>query len=263
VREFPSGTASTETVRIGLAFYREQLGRTRQMARLVNGATLVNGPGGWDASMYHATRYVDDNILLVGDAASFLDPLSSAGIKKALASGWLAAVAVHTALTRPAMRDTALGFFAAREAEVYDSFRAMTERFFSEAAAGHAHPFWRDRGDESAAPSGKRAVEAAFERLRRAPQLRVARHGNVVVEPRPAVRGTEIVLEPRLVTAGADAGVRHAFGVDLLALIDLAPAYSSVPDLLAAYNQHHGPVALPDFLGALATALAHRWLVWL
>jgi flavin-dependent dehydrogenase len=263
VRGFPPGAASTETVKPGLAFYREQLGRTRQMARLVHGATLVNGPGGWDASMYHATRYVDDNILLVGDAASFLDPLSSAGIKKALASGWLAAVAVHTALTRPAMRDIALGFFAAREAEVYDSFRAMTERFFSEAAAGHAHPFWRDRGDESAAPSGQRAVEAAFERLRRAPQLRVARHGTVVVEPRPAVRGTEIVLEPRLVTAGADAGLRHAFGVDLLALIDLAPAYSSVPDLLAAYNQHHGPVALPDFLGALATALAHRWLVWL
>jgi hypothetical protein len=200
---------------------------------------------------------------LVGDAASFLDPLSSAGIKKALASGWLAAVAVHTALTRPAMRDAALGFFAAREAEVYDSFRAMTERFFSEAAAGHAHPFWHDRGDESAAPSDQRAVQAAFERLRQASQLRVARHGNVVVEPRPAVRGTEIVLEPRLVAPGAEAGVRHAFGVDLLALIDLAPAYSSVPDLLTAYNQHHRPVALPDFLAALATALAHRWLVWL
>jgi hypothetical protein len=250
-------------VKPGLAFYREQLGRTRQMSRVIAGATLASGPAGWDASMYHAARYVDDNILLVGDAASFLDPLSSAGIKKALASGWLAAVAVHTALTRPAMRDTALGFFAAREAEVYHSFRTMTEKFFSDAAAKHAHPFWHDRGDEPAAAPDQQALEAAFERLRRAPELRVARPSDLLVEPRAAVRGTEIVLEPRLVSTGADVGVRHAFGVDILALIDLAPAYSSVPDLLAAYNQRHGPVALPDFLAALAMALAHRWLVWL
>ena len=44
--------------------------------------------------MYDATRFVDGDVLLVGDAGSFLDPLSSAGVKKALASGWLAAVAV-------------------------------------------------------------------------------------------------------------------------------------------------------------------------
>ncbi len=37
--------------------------------------------------------------------------------KKALASGWLAAVATHTALIRPAMRQIALDFFSAREAE--------------------------------------------------------------------------------------------------------------------------------------------------
>ena len=34
--------------------------------------------------------------LLAGDAGSFIDPLSSAGVKKALASAWLAAVAVST-----------------------------------------------------------------------------------------------------------------------------------------------------------------------
>ncbi len=247
----------------GLALYREQLNRTRHIGRIIVAGTLTTGPTGFDASMYYATRYVDDNILLVGDAASFLDPLSSAGIKKALASGWLAAVAVHTALTKPAMRDTALAFFAAREAEVYASFRAMTERFFSEAAAGHAHPFWSDRSDEPASPADRLAAGAAFERLRQAPDLRLARGSGIIVEPRPAVRGAEIVLEPHLVSGDQDAGIRYAFDVDLLALIDLAPAYTSVPGLFAAYNQRHAPVALPDFLAALATVLAHNWLVWL
>jgi flavin-dependent dehydrogenase len=247
----------------GLARYFEQLGRTRHIARMVADATLIGEPTGWDASMYHATRYVDDNVLLVGDAASFLDPLSSAGIKKALASGWLAAVAVHTALLRPAMRDTALAFFADREAEVYASFRAMTERFFAEAAASHAHPFWRDRNDEPDAPADRRGVDTAFQRLRQAPDLRVTRGGSVRVEPRPAVRGAEIVLEPHLVTSADDPGVRHAFDVDLMALLDLAPAYTSVPDVFAAYNQHHAPVEMPALLGALATLLARDWLEWL
>lgn len=256
------GAADMSGLKAGPALYREQLGRTRQMARIVADATLAAAPAGWDASMYHATRYVDDNVLLVGDAASFLDPVSSAGVKKALASGWLSAVAVHTALVRPAMRDTALAFFTAREAEVYAVFRSMTERFFSEAAAGHAHPFWSDRGDEPVQTAARQETAAAFDRLRQAPRFRVARSTSARIEPRPTVRGAEIVMEPRLVSGREDAGVRHAYGVDLVALVDLAPAYASVPDLFAAYTQRHSPVPLPDFLGALATTLAHKWLVW-
>lgn len=262
----PAGAAapaSAECTKPGRARYREQLSRTREMARIIADATLTTEPAGWDASMYRATRYVDGNVLLVGDAASFLDPLSSAGIKKALASGWLAAIAVHTALVRPAMRDTALAFFAAREAEVYAAFRAMTGEMFSEAAAWHAHPFWTDRSDEASSSADRPAIEEAFERLRRSASFQVTRSVEVRVEPRPAVRDNEIVLEPRLVSGDEDAGVRYTFGVDLLALIDMAPAYASVPELFAAYHQRHGPVALPDVLGALATALARKWLVWL
>jgi hypothetical protein len=76
------------------------------------------------------------------------------------------------------------------------------------------------------------------------------------------VRGAEIVMEPRLVSGREDAGVRHAFGVDLVVLVDLAPAYTSVPDLFAVYTQRQSPVPWPDFLRALATTLAHKWLVW-
>ncbi len=49
--------------------------------------------------------------------------------------------------------------------------------------------------------------------------------------------------------------------VDVITLIDLAPHYSDVPDLFDAYCRESGPVALPDFLRALATALARGWLV--
>ena len=249
--------------------YLRELDKTFHLAELVDGATLVEGPSGWDVSMYHATRYVDDNVLLVGDAASFIDPVSSVGIKKALASGWLAAIAVNTSLRRPEMRDAALDFFAAREAEVFSSLKVQTDRALAEAAAGHTHPFWSDRSDvdpprRPSVDSGSAgdSLSVAFDRLRREPALNISRSPEARIENRPAISGNEIVLEPRLVNDDTPKGMRYAFNVDLLGLIELAPAHASVPDLLTAYNRRYAPVDMPDFLAALATALAQKWLVW-
>jgi 2-polyprenyl-6-methoxyphenol hydroxylase-like FAD-dependent oxidoreductase len=249
--------------------YLREIDKTFHVAELVDGATLVEGPSGWDVSMYHATRYVDDNVLLVGDAASFIDPVSSVGIKKALASGWLAAIAVNTSLRRPEMRSVALDFFASHEAEVFESLKTQTDRALAEAATGHSHPFWSDRADAVAATRGDtdvgasdRSESAAYERLRREPALNVRRSPEARTEDRPAISGNEIVLQPRLVSDKSPKGVRYAFNVDLIALCELAPDYQSVPDLLTAYNRKYGPVGMPDFLAALSTALAQKWLVW-
>ncbi|MGH9202590.1 MAG: hypothetical protein ACRD2A_15305, partial [Vicinamibacterales bacterium] len=89
----------------------------------------------------------------------------------------------------------------------------------------------------------------------------VRRGAGVLVEPRPAVSGSEIVLERRIVSADRPSGIRFVRDVDVIALIDLAPQYSAVPDLFDAYCRRSGPVGLPDFLRALATTLAKGWLV--
>jgi len=243
--------------------YLAELRKTRRLAALVDSARLAQGPAGWDASMYHATRYVDEQLLLVGDAGSFIDPLSSAGVQKALASGWLAAVAVHTSLVRPQMRATAMEFFQKRETDVYESFRAMTRRSLAEAASGHAHPFWIDRTEEDGSGVDQQAARAAFERIRSSPILSLVAARDVRMAPMPAVSGIEIVLEPRLVSDRHPRGIRYVFDVDLIALVRQAPAHTSVPDLFDAYNRGHAPVALPDFLAALSTAVAQKWLLWL
>lgn len=242
--------------------YLHEIGRTVRVAALAREATLVDGPAGWDASMYHASRYADGNALLVGDAASFVDPLSSAGVKKAFASGWLAAVAVHTALRRPSLRDVAVAFYEVREAEVYESLRTMIAATLAAAAAGHDHPFWGGRGEPSDEAAGQPSIAAAFEQLRAAPALRVRVDPIVRVESRPAISGNEIVLEARVVSPDQPAGMRYAFDVDLIGVLAVAPAASSVPDAFDAYNARYAPAALPDFLGALSTALARKWLVW-
>jgi 2-polyprenyl-6-methoxyphenol hydroxylase-like FAD-dependent oxidoreductase len=242
--------------------YLAEIEKTTQFRRILQHASLVDGPRGWNASMYHATRYVDDNVMLVGDAGSFIDPLSSAGVKKALASAWLAAVATHTSLLKPHMRSVALEFFEGREREVYGAFRRLTESYWRDAASGHRHPFWTDRGGEPETTQDDDRVAVEFERIRSAPELRLSADPSARVAERPAVSGAEIVFERCLTREGSAREVRYAYGVDLLGLVELAPTYSSVPELFAAYNLRHAPVGLPAFLAALAAAIAQQWLRW-
>jgi hypothetical protein len=70
------------------------------------------------------------------------------------------------------------------------------------------------------------------------------------------VRGREIVMEERLFTDSCPAGVRFLRDVDVAGLLALAPDHDEVPRLFEAYNRRFPPVALPDFLGALAVMLA-------
>lgn len=240
--------------------YLAEIAKTVAFRALVAEGDCVDGPSGWDASGYRATQYAGDGWLLAGDAGSFIDPLSSAGVKKALASGWLAAVAVHTSLTRPAMRPHALALFSRREQEIEQHFSRISRLFLAEAAPTHPHAFWLDRSESPDAPAGADStlVREAFERLRSSPGIQL-RHGDVRIEPRPTVQGHEIVLEPCIISG--DEPIRFVQGIDVMALRELAPRFSQVPDLYEGYCHGHGEVPLPDFLLALATALARRWLV--
>lgn len=241
--------------------YLAEIAKTAVFSDLTGTASLEGGPWGWDASTYRSEQYAGDGWLLVGDAGSFIDPLSSAGVKKALASGWLAAVVTHTCLARPAMRQHALDFFCARETEVEAAHAEASRRFLVAAAPSHPHPFWSGRSDE-AAPDAEDAprVREAFDHLRRAPSLNAHRNPAIRIEPRPAISGVEIVMEQRIVEPDLPGGVRYVRDVDVLALLQLAPLHSQVPDLFEAYGRS-SQVALPDFLYALATAVARRWLV--
>jgi FAD-dependent halogenase len=246
--------------------YQDEIVKAWGFSTLVAGARLEEGPRGWDASMYSSTRFADDRTLLVGDAGSFIDPLSSAGVKKALASGWLAAVAAHTAIARPAMRHIAFEFFEAREREMYHHLRELTQRFLADAAGGHSGPFWSDRiglsGDDRTGNDDHAEVMKEFERLRSAPELAVRRGDGVRVEARPAVSGCEIVLEERVVTDDCPQGCRYSHDVDLVELVQMAPGVNDAGRLFEAYLQRAPAVSLPDFLAALSTALACGWLMW-
>jgi flavin-dependent dehydrogenase len=246
--------------------YQAELSRTRMLRDSVGGATLIDSPWGCDASPYFAHRVAEPGLLLVGDAASFIDPLSSFGVKKALASAWLAAVAVHTSLLDSRMSAAALALYSEREHAMYEDLQRQSVRLSREAAGAYESEFWRGRadlafdhvpenGDLTTLRSDPRVL-AAFEQLKARASVKLRPSPSFHVVERAAVRGNRIVLDRHLMTQQAPQGVRYCRNVDLVVMSELAPHYEQVPELFDAYNRAAPPAPLPDFLVALSTMIA-------
>ena len=256
------------------ASYLEQLARTQSVRPLVHGARRAGPVFARDASPYHARSYAGENTLLVGDAASFVDPLSSYGVKKALASAWLASVCVHSILTNAAIAPAALELFNAREGAMHDTLRRTTASLARDAVETHATAFWESRagtgaGDpdttfepDAAALRTDPDVRRAFDEIRAREAIELRSTSLVRRTGRPTVRGNRVVVEDHLVVPAFPAGVRYVRNVDLLRLSELASSHRQVPDLFDAYNRVASPVPLPDFLGALSLLIGKGFLEW-
>jgi flavin-dependent dehydrogenase len=252
------------------ATYRAEIGKTRQLASLMSGATL-DRVWACDASLFSADRYAGAQFLLVGDAASSIDPLSSFGVKKALASAWVGAVTIHTCLTHPDRQRVALEFFSNWERQMYGANLRRSVEFAREAFCRHPHPFWAERAgvDVDAATEELdedtlfRAadVRLAFERLKGSSAIAFELSQLVTLKKRPRLHDREIVLEDAFVLPEAPDGIRFLAGIDLLKLADMACHHRQVPDLFEAYCRAYGGVSLAGFLGTLSILVARGVLI--
>jgi flavin-dependent dehydrogenase len=244
--------------------YTEKLARTR-LDDLVRNARRVGPVFARDASPYFARSYGENGTLLVGDAGSFVDPLSSYGIKKALASAWLAAVAVHTALNDESMTTAALELFNARERAMYDSLRrrAASLRFWEEKEGDRREVVEiTDPDPDIAVLRTDPDVLRAFDDLRTRDDMLLKGTSFVQRISRPTVRGNRVVVEDHLVVPAFPEGIRYIRNIDLLRLSELAPSYKELPDLFDAYNRVAPPAPIADFLGALSVLIGKGILEW-
>jgi flavin-dependent dehydrogenase len=257
--------------------YEEELARTRWIGPLAARVARIEG-GAWacDATQRIAPRIVEDHLLRVGDAASFVDPLSSYGVKKALASAWLAAVAVHSAAVDSTSTAPALELYEKRERAMYASVAGRAARLAADAGTGHASAFWNARqdfdpsvtdavgaedGPDIAALRDDPRIQAAFAELRRRPSIHLAASGTGSRVSRPIVVGNRIVVADHLVTTDFPHGIRYLRNVDLVVLSALAVEQTQVGDLYEAYSRATTPVPLPDFLGALSALIGTEMLL--
>lgn len=254
------------------ATYLRELGRAPHHAALVADADLVGRPWSSDASVYDSCRYGEGRVLLVGDAGSFIDPLSSFGVKKAMMSAWRAAVVVNTVLQNGEASSEALDYFNRGERDVFARSLDQSRSFFRDASTCHGEAFWPGReaavGDfldrepglerftDAEAFRDDSGVVKAFQALKAGPRLDLRPRPGVRVEP--IVEATERALVKReaLATGSLAAPIRYVAGVELPRLFTMASSYHRVPDLFEAYNRAASPVALHDFLSALSVLIA-------
>jgi flavin-dependent dehydrogenase len=270
------GANDAAETRDASARHGRELQQTELHRALLEGATPVGSAWACGATAYAAARCAAPGWISVGDAGSFLDPLSSYGVKKAIASAWLGAVALHTALIRPEMIAAALQLHDAREREAAAHYEEAAQRFHALAAEAHPGAFWSARaaappaspepadaalGPDSRAVLADPAVRRAFEALRASDRVRLRSAPGVRRVRSPAVLGHEVVLEERVTTPAVPRGLGMVRGVDLPALVESAARPGDVPDLLEAYTRSRGPVELPDFLAGLSVLLANGMLL--
>jgi hypothetical protein len=243
--------------------YEREIAKAREIASRLTGGRQISPPWTCDASIYDAPRSGDRGVLLVGDAASFIEPLSSAGVKKAMTSAWRAAVVANTGLRKPAMATAAVDFYVQREREVFAECQLVARQFFNEAASAHASGFWsaRRNAPEPAAGAESAAVRRAFDRLRSAAQIRLRLASALRFAEIADIEGREVVLREAILMPGDEVPLRFAAGVNLPALVRLAPDYAEVPELFSAYTTHVGPVPMDGLLTGLSLLVARQALI--
>ncbi len=271
--------------------FEAEIADTALMSSVTKPAVPAGDAWAVTASMYTSTDFAPGRALLVGDAASFADPMSSYGVKKALASAWLAAVAVNTAVRTPELADTAAAFFSRRERAMY---RALREGLASQvsgtgpggtgetASTEDTEGFWLKRarwladrpedGAEANSPDGPGAeelrddveVRAAFHALRLGSgRLRLGSRETVEC---PLVIGNRIRMAPALVTPRFPGGVRYFRDIDLLRVVHLAPGCANPGALYESYHEWAAredlpPVDLGNFISVIALLVADGVLV--
>ena len=264
------------------AAFEAEIAHTSLMRSITSPARPVGRAWAVTASMYTSSAFADGHALLVGDAASFVDPMSSYGVKKALASGWLAAVAVNTAIRMPEMGATAVEFFGRRERAMYRAMRDGLAPQVAGAGGERNDLFWERRAEWLAdqpgsaadpnAPDGPDAatlrddpeVRAAFHALRLGSgRLRTGRRDTV---DRPLIIGNRIRMAPALVTPRFPEGVRYFRDIDLLRVVHLAAASRNPGALYESYSEWAAredlpPVDLANFIGVVALLVADGVLV--
>jgi flavin-dependent dehydrogenase len=249
---------------IGLQqFYLSELQKAPYVSGFLKGAEIVWSPRAFDATWYTAANFAGERFLLAGDAGLFVDPLSSEGVHKAMASAITGAVVVNTILKRPTMSLHAIRFYDESQRNTYDLHYQQSARYYREEGRWPEHPFWQKRS-RSSPESGVRSPESKnvpnLEPTASNPQSAIRNPQSLTsnpqsptpntqrvshlylapgvrIEQRPVIEGSYVELREVMVAPSYPRGVRFLQDVCVPTLLRVVEAKEAVSNVIPAYLQ--------------------------
>lgn len=180
-------------------------------------------------------------MLLIGDAAVGLDPLSSQGVQAALRSAVQVAACVHTAWHRPQDAGAAWSFHRRQSADLASRHARWGTALHAGPAERWAEAFWqRRRPTDATTPqdAGSASTPRAWPGL----QDRLALQRDVRLASAPVLEGDWVVERPVLQTSGGAAAAAFVAGVpvaDWISPLQRRPP-PRLADLLDEWQQRFG-----------------------
>jgi flavin-dependent dehydrogenase len=221
-------------------FYLSELRKAPYVSDFLAKAQLAQPPRAFDASWYTASTFASERFLLVGDAGLFIDPLSSEGVHKAMASAITGAAVINTILQRPAMTPHAVSFYDETQHTTYEAHYRQSARYYQEESRWSDRPFWQRRSQtQPEASSFKFQVSSSGQSGVHTPHtvssLRWA--PGVTIELRPVIEGPYVELREAVIAPPYPRGVRFLQNVHVPALLRAVAAKGAVAEIIATYLQ--------------------------
>lgn len=215
--------------------YEDAIRQTSFVRQMLDGAELVSRQSACDASWHCAGSFAEPGMLLVGDAGSVIDPLSSQGVYKALCSAMSAAVVINTCLKRPELATAALEFFNDEERRTYDGYGAGSVATFRSEQRWPNRPFWKLRHSLSNWDVHPKpfSVEIANDiETGRAMELTFRNGAHTRIAQRSTMSGSFIELNEYLVTTAFEYGYRGNHSTTFMIVHSALAAPKSLKQLL-------------------------------
>ena len=237
------------------SFYRCELQQVPYVTRLLTNARLAKPPQVFDATWYTAATFASEQFLLVGDAGLFVDPLSSEGVHKAMASAITGAIVVNTILKRSVAAKVAIRFYEENQRHTYESHYAESVRYYREERRWPEAPFWAKRTRGRSSEFGVRSSEfqaqssefqvPSKQRPTKVVAVRIAPEARI--EQGPVIEGPFVEMREVVIAPPYPRGVRFLQEVCVPVLLRQVETYTGVADILTAYlNTPEGRLCRPE-----------------
>ena len=250
-------------------FYLSELRKVPYVSQFLERAQLAWPPRAFDASWYTASAFAGERFLLVGDAGLFIDPLSSEGVHKAMASAITGAAVVNTILQRPAVAGHAIGFYAEGQEATYKAHYSESARYYREESRWLDQPFWQRRSQgQVQSPKSKvqsprlqnspiRNPQSAIRNPQPVSHVRLA--PGVTIESRAVIEGPYVELREAMVAPLYPRGVRFLQNVCVPILLRAVEAHGAVAEVIGAYLQSpEGKRCPPESVRQVLARLYHE-----